>query len=169
MMPLEAKAMLALGVVGLAAFGGWKAATWRCEAARVESVERAARQAEEMAAQDREVLTAHEVRSARIRTVFQDVEKEVIRYVALHVSDADCLDAGGLRLWGLANQGPDAQRPGESVDAVPSLAAPGVGEGRGPAGEPRVDGEAVPRMPGATPGTGGLGVAATLGVAMKID
>jgi hypothetical protein len=155
--PFQAQAAGVVMALALSAFGGWTVAGWRCEAARVASVERAVEQAEQLAAQDREVLSGHEVRSERIRTVFQEIEKEVVQYVALHVRDADCLDAGGLRLWGLANQGPDAQRPGESVDAVPSLAAPGVGEGPGPVGKPRVDGEAVPRVPGATPGTGGLG------------
>lgn len=157
MIPFQAQAAGVVMALALSAFGGWKVAGWRCDSARVAAVERAVEQAEVLAAQDREVLSAHEVRSERIRTVFQEIDKEVIRYVALHVSDGDCLDAGGMRLWGLANLGPDARAPGESVDAVPSLAAPGIAEGSGLAGEPRPDREAVPRLPRATPGFGGLG------------
>lgn len=136
---------------------GYKAAETQAQADLAARLRLAIAQADAIAAQDREVLSASEQRRERIRTVFQPIETEALRYVALHITDAECLDPDGLRLWHAANLGPDAPPSAAPAHALPAPAAAGLGQGAGPAPQPHPDGQALSRLPGTAPSPGGLG------------
>lgn len=151
-------ALLSMLLGLLAGFGGgWNVAAWRADSEKLDAVARAIRQADSLAAQDREVLVAHETGAERIRTVYRSLKKEVIRYVALHHDDPDCLDADGLRVWTLANAGPDAPAAGQPDYALSAPGTARLGAAGRLAGQPRGDGGAVSRVPGAPPRAVGVG------------
>jgi hypothetical protein len=141
-------AAAASGILGYRT--GYDHAVTQARADLATHLERAIAQADEQARQDREVLMASEVRRGRIRTVFETLEKEVIRYATLHVADGDCLSPDGLRLWSHANAGTDPTATPAPADPVPGgAAAPDVGQGAGPAGQSRDQRAPVPLVPGA--------------------
>lgn len=154
-------------LIGLLAFvaavgaGGYSAghrhATNACAADKAASLTRAIEQAEAVAAQDAEVLGAHEDKRERIRTVFQTIREEVTRYVQTHAGDAgECLDPDGMRLWLAANNASPATAPRPDY-TLPGPAAATIGTRGGLAGQPRAGGGAVSRMPGTAPSAGGVG------------
>lgn len=156
---------LLLGAVAWTAFAGlagWQTgreqAQDACQAEKVTALTRAIRQAEAIATQDAEVLTANEVERERIRTVFQPIREEVIRYVSDHASATECLDPDGLRLWRAANAGHSEALPAAEPDYALSGFAPAtLGQGPGPARESRGYGSAVPRLPRTPESAGRLG------------
>lgn len=162
-MNLPIIAYSALGALGLAAAtgllgyrAGHDAAVTQAQADLAKHLARAIEQADQVATQDRDVLQASEARRTRIQTVFQEIEREAIRYVALHITDAECLDADGLRLWRAANLGPDAATTAAPVDTLSAPAHADVGQGPRPTLESHSGGEDLSRLPGAAPRTGGL-------------
>lgn len=154
-------------LIGLLAFvaavgaGGYSAgqrhAENACAADKSASLIRAIEQAEAVARQDAEVLTAHEQERERIRTAFQPIREGVTRYVERHAGTADeCLDPDGMRLWLAANNASTATAPRPDY-TLPGPAAATLGTRGGLVGQPRAGGGAVSRMPGTAPGTGGVG------------
>ncbi len=136
--------LVATGVTGY--IQGHKAATTAAEAEQAKHLRNAFAQAEALAAQDREIITAGDARVARIQRVFQTIDREVIRYVQTHPLAADCLDADGLQLWTAANAGavPPGASDGAQPGPLPGDAAGAKGrDGAGPAGGPRGAGAAV--------------------------
>lgn len=148
-----------LFVGGAAYQHGHETADNACAAAKAAALEAAIKRANATARKDNAALLAHETERERIRTVFQPIREEVIRYVETHAGAADeCLDPDGLRLWRAANAGRiDAPAAAQPDYTLSGLAAATLGPGGRPAGQPRTDGGAVPRMPGAAEGAGGLG------------
>jgi hypothetical protein len=100
-------AALALAVSAASALGGWKVATWRCEADKTASLERAIQQAQAQARQDQEILTWAAAQETKTRTLYRTLTIEVDRYVETHPTAGPCLDDTGMRLWHAANAGPD--------------------------------------------------------------
>lgn len=148
-----------LFVGGASYHQGHKAAVNKCDAKKVEAMKSAIASANKTAEKDNKTLAAHEQARERIRTVFKPIREEVIRYVETHAADAgECLDPDGMRLWRSANAGdrqtPTAPKPDYTL---PGSASAPLGTGGGPAGQPRADGGAVPRMPDATESAGRLG------------
>lgn len=148
-------------VAGAGAYGytaGGDAARAVAERDKHASLIRALSQAEELARQDAEVLATHEVAAERIRTVFQSIDREVIRYVATHSADPVCLDAAGVRLWAAANAGDFPAGTGQPGGGLPATAA-GAGDlsRGGPAGESRGGDAGVSRMPATASRPGGVG------------
>jgi hypothetical protein len=150
--------LLALLAAGVAVYqAGYRNASNAAAADKLAAVQRAIEQAEAVAAQDAEVLGAHEDKRERIRTVFQTIREEVTRYVQTHAGDAgECLDPDGMRLWLAANNASPATaaRPDYTM---PGPAAATLGTRGGLAGQPRAGGGAVSRVPGTAPGAGGVG------------
>lgn len=145
----------------LAAASGYRAghthAAGACAAEKAGALARAIHQAEEIARQDAEVLAAHEQKKERIRTVFQPIRERVTRYVQDHAGAADeCLDPDGLRLWRAANAG-DASAVSQPDYSLSGTAAATLDTGGRLAGQPRASGGAVSRVPGTSPGAGGVG------------
>lgn len=151
--------LLLLGTAVAGYQSGARHARADCAADKLQAVQRAIDQAAAVARQDNAVLAAHEQARERIRTVFQPIRHEVIRYVQTHTGAADpvCLDADGVRIWRDANSG-DAAPASPRLDyTLPTAAAADFGPRLGSTGEPRRDGGAVPRMQGTPQGAGGLG------------
>lgn len=151
---------LAAGSYMLGHFNGVKDTVLRQRSELLEHTQRAIRQANELAKQDSDLLTAHEAKAERIRTIFQTIDREVIRYVQDHANTtSDCLDSDGMRLWRAANAGSIKALPASKLDYSLStrVAATGIGQGAGSAGQPRGNSEALPRVQGQARGLGGLG------------
>jgi hypothetical protein len=159
---------LILAVVGgvlamaLAGGAGWQVATWRADAQRVDSVERAIAQAAEIAEQDADILRHAQGRAVATETRFRTINREVVRYVQNHSEPVDCLDADGLRLWRDANTGAaeaDSEPPDYSLSAV---AAAHFRAFAGFAAESHRGGAAISPVPGPAGGAGRLGEGKTV-------
>lgn len=152
---------LVAGVYLVGRHNGAAAKVQQQRAELLEHTQRAIEQANELAEQDAQVFAATAVERERVRTVFQTIDREVIRYAQDHASDTgECLDADGLRLWHAANAGSaEAFAPAGKLDYTLSgrAAAAGLGQGDGPAGQPRRGGEAVPRLQAPAPRLGWVG------------
>lgn len=167
-MSLAGIAYSALGALGLAAVtgvlgyrAGHDEAVTQAQAEQAAHLRRAIAQAEDIAAQDREIYAAGDARVARIQRVFQTIDREVIRYVKTHPLAADCLDADGLQLWTAANAGalPTGAGDGAQPGIVPGQpAAAERRDGAGTAGGPRGPGEAVSRAAQSGGDVGGVDV-----------
>ena len=145
----------AVGAVSYSA--GQRHAANACAADKAASLTRAIEQANAIAMQDAEVLTAHEQEKSRIRPVFHPISEGVTRYVERHAGTADeCLDPDGMRLWRAANNAGTATVPRPDY-TLPGPAAATLGARGGLAGQPRSGGGAVSRVPGTAPGAGGVG------------
>lgn len=151
---LSTLAYAALAAIGIAAAtgvmayrSGYDAAVLKAQAEQAKHLRNAIRQADEIAAQDREIITAGDARVARVETVFRTLDREVIRYVKKHPLATDCLDADGLRLWASLNAGDaDALAAGDGADPASLPGAPAAadrGDRPGSAGGPRPAGEVV--------------------------
>ena len=152
---------LLAALAGAGAYGyhaGGDAARAVAEREQHAALVRAIDQAEELARQDAEVLAAHEVAADHIRTVFQSIDREVIRYVETHAVGPVCLGADGMRLWAAANAGDFPAGTSQPGGGLPS---PATGTGDvprgGPAGEPRGGDAGVSRVPVATSRPGAVG------------
>lgn len=150
---LIAAAVVAL-VSGLA---GWTVAGWRCDAARLASVARAVDQAEALAAQDREVLTAGAAQAVRTETVFRTLDREVVRYVQTPAADRPCLDADGLRLWAAANADDWSLAAAPPRHSLSGFAGPSLRAGGRPVGQPRDDDAGLSHLPGSAQNLVGVG------------
>lgn len=133
-----------------------------CRAERGERLTRAIAQAEALARQDAEVLTAHETARTRVRATYIHLTREAHRY-ALDHRDSPCgLDADGLRLWAAANAGDAEPLAAAAPDyRLRDTAGPGLGPAGGPADQSRRGDGAPARVPGAAPGAGGVGATMT--------
>jgi len=152
--------LLSLLAGGVAVYKmGYRHAENACAAATAAALTRAIEQADAVAQQDAEVLVAHEHARERIRTVFQPIRERVTRYVETHAGAADeCLDPDGLRIWRAANAGSAEAAAAPQPDyGLPGSSPTTLGTRGGLAGQPRTDGGAVPRVPGAAAGAGGVG------------
>lgn len=115
MIPLPSTAWLIGGIALIAALsaGGaaWKVAGWRCDAARTASVERAIKQAQDIAAQDAEVAAGYEQTREIIRTVYRNRTMEIVNHVPTLA--ACTLDPDGLRIANaaLVNAPADPAKP----------------------------------------------------------
>jgi hypothetical protein len=154
-------ALAAIGIAGAAGVAGYRAghqaAVTEAQAEQAGHLRRAIAEAEAIAEQDRALLASHEAAQVRVRTIFQTIEKEALRYVALHVTDADCMDADGLRLWNAANRGPDADAAAEPAHTLSAPAHAGIGEGARSLDQSHPGRPGLPRVPNAPWGLGGLG------------
>lgn len=150
--------LLALLAAGVALYqAGYRNAANAAAADKLAAVQRAIEQAEAVAKQDNEVLTAHESRKEGLRTAFQSIREGVTRYVENHAGTAvECLDSDGMRLWLAANDGVALAAPQPDY-SLPGPAAATLGTRGGPAGQPRAGGGAVSRLPGKAAGAGGVG------------
>lgn len=127
-----------------------------CEADKAAALRRLIAEQERLAEQDHEILSTHEAQQTRIRTVFQTIRQEANNYALVHRDDSCGLDADGLRIWRAANDGeaPAASQPDHGMSGAASAT---LWANTGPAIQPRRDGSALPRLPGAAPSAGGLG------------
>lgn len=149
-------AFLFVGAAGYKA--GYRHAENAAAADKAAALTRAIAQADAVARQDAEVLGGHETQKERVRTVFRTIHDEVTRYVETHAAAGDCLDADGLRIWRDANAGRIEAASAPQPDySLRGSAAATLGTRPGPARQPRADGGAVPGMPGAPAGAGGVG------------
>lgn len=148
--------VVAVGAAGYRT--GYKHAEATAAADKVAALQRAIEQADAIAKQDAEVLTTHEDRRERIRTVFQTIREEVTRYAQDHAgaADTECLDSRGMRLWLAANAGQALAAP-EPDYRLPVPAAAAIGTRGGLAGQPRTGGGVVSLVPRTAPGAGGVG------------
>lgn len=131
-----------------------------CATDKLAAVQRAIAQADAVAQQDAQVMAAHEQARERIRTVFQPIRREVIRYVQTHAGAADpvCLDADGVRIWRAANAGGSGARTAGQPDySLSTAAATGIRPRLSLVGQPRGDGAAVSRVRRPAEGAGGVG------------
>lgn len=164
---LATLAYAALAAIGIAAAtgvmayrSGYDAAVLKAQAEQAKHLREAIRQADEIAAQDREIYAAGDARQARIETVFRTLDREVIRYVQTHADAADCLDGYGMRLWSAANAGraPTVSGDGAQPGALPGgAAAAALGPGAGPAGGSHGAGGVVSPPAQRLPDAGGVG------------
>lgn len=150
----------AAALFGSGVYSGHRYASNACAADKVAAIARAIEQADAIAKQDAEVLDTHEQGRERVRTVFQTIREEVIRYVENHAGDAgECLSPDGLRLWRAANAGPAAAgaagQPDYTLSGGPADAT--LGTRGAPAGQPYGSGGELSRVPGTAPGLVGLG------------
>ena len=92
-------------------------------------------------------------REEKTAVIFNGISHQVIDYAQKHALDLDCrLDDSGLRLWNAANAGATAPEASAGHAAL-SAAAPGAKRGTdGAVGQPHRGGEALPRVPGSSPG-----------------
>ena len=134
---------------------GWQVADWRADARHAASVERAIKQAAEIAAQDAEILGHAEVRAAATEARFRTINREVIRYVDTH-DPVDCLQPDGVRVWNDANAGADAPVAAEPGATVPAPAVNRYRAIRERFAQSRRDGAVVSPMPGPTSSPGEL-------------
>lgn len=127
-------------------------------------VKRAIKQANQIAEQNAEMEDVSVQRRARIETVFQKIDREVIRYVQTDAGHGLCFDDDGLRLYNAANRGEfaatDQTAPSPGVPgAVPGIAT-GEGWNTGRSAANQQDrGAALLPLPGSASLTGRLGKA----------
>lgn len=102
--------------------GVWRVMDWRCDAARVEAVERAIAQARQIADQDAEVAAAYEATRERIRTVTNTRIEEIIRHAAPSIATCS-MDADGLRILNdaLADAPADPGKPDYTLPGTATL------------------------------------------------
>jgi hypothetical protein len=131
------------------------------EVVKAASLRRLIAQQADLAAQDREVLTADVGRRVHVITQFQIIDHEVSTYALTHRDAAPCLDPDGLRDWRAAARGDAAEiaaaQPGIDHGISGHVAGAGDGAGAGPAGQLLGDGEAVPHAAGAVSEPGRVG------------
>lgn len=166
-------ALLALAGGGAGCYSwGAKNATNACKAEKleverkahanyVEGVKRAIEQADQIDEQNAEAESASVQRRARIETVFQTIDREVIRYVQTDAGRGLCFDAAGLRLYNAANRGEltseDQAAPGAGGPGA--VSGPAAGAGRlsgGGVADQQNSGAALPPVPGSAAGPSGL-------------
>lgn len=145
--------LAAAGVVGYhkAYHKGYQAHATKAKADLADHLGRAIEQANQVAAQDREIMLAGDARLARVRTEFRTIDREVTVYVRENPDAVPCLDARGLCLWRAINAGHIEAAACDNVDdgQVPGGAvAADLGQGPGPAGGSQTPGGAVPRAAG---------------------
>lgn len=137
------------GVVGYRK--GYEAHVTQAKADLADHLGRAIAQANDLAAQDREIYAAGDARLAQVRTEFRTIDRKVTVYVRENPDAHPCLDARGMCLWRTINAGHIEAAACDGVDAgqVPSdPAAAAVGQGSGSAGGSPAPGRAVPRTQG---------------------
>ena len=124
-----------------------------------EHLTRAIEQANRQNAEDALILRAASEQQSAIRTQIQTIIKKVTQYVAQNPVYQRCeLDACGLCLARAAASGADSASCPCGLDAaLPSAARAPESDAWGLARNLHRDGGAVPGVPGATPGAGGLG------------
>jgi len=122
-------------------WSGYRAATNKHAADQLktvrDSIKRAIDQAQQIAAEDAEVLSGQEKNRIERRTVFKTLEKERIKYVETHPDIRDCrLDDDGLRQWNDANAGTLRAGVGQLESAPARLATSPERKLSGPVGKP---------------------------------
>lgn len=153
------KRALALLVVAIALFGsgfvtGKRAEHNANEARRAEAQQTAIELHNAVAITARTEDAKAVTRAARTEAVFNGITRGALTYAQYHLPADDLchLDADGLRLWRDANAGADAAPAADGDGAVPAAAATPERHADGSAEQPHRGGEAVPPVPGPTPG-----------------
>lgn len=130
----------AIGLLGAGYRWGSKSATDSYKADILDHYVRAEKQAREIAVQDAEFTQQGEAIRERIRTVYRDIEREVVKNV-----EADCAQCGltpdGFRMFNDALTGAASRTdPGKQADQVPGptpQSKPAI-PGPGPILDPRL-------------------------------
>lgn len=142
----------ALGLYLLGQADGRADARAEADRDKVAALTRLIAEQADLAAQDREVLSADVGRQARVAKQFDIIDREVSRYALFHRDSPPCLDPDGLRAWRAAARGDAAEiaaaQPG--IDYRISGDPAGAGErlGSGPAGQLLGGGPALPPAAG---------------------
>jgi len=99
-------------VVSLVFSFGWWNASNRCEAKKLQAVERAIEQAQEMQAEIDLIENDYIDRNEKVKKIYRIIDREVIKYVKSR-DDVQCLDADGVLLWNNANSPNNTTEPSD--------------------------------------------------------
>ncbi|MDP1681065.1 MAG: hypothetical protein Q8L39_04745 [Burkholderiales bacterium] len=149
--PVALVAALALFAGGL--WTGNHLANQAAKADRLDAVERAIVQANEIAREDAEILAAGDVKHAARRVAMKQLDEEIEKNVEANPAYLECgLDADGLRLWNAANAGYD-DLPGQRGYGLPAAPLGQVGKPRGAGEKPQGSDRSIPRLQSPVPGS----------------
>ena len=114
--PYLITALVAVFVSGL---GTWKIMSWRCDAQRVEAVERTIKQMEQQQAQNDEIASRFEAERVRTVTLYRQLEDTINENNPPYLADCK-FPAAWLWAWNTANRGVEAG-PKPANDPVPEV------------------------------------------------
>lgn len=109
--PAQSTIVVALALCVASAIGGWKVASWKYKAEVKDSVVRAVEQANQLAAQDQEVLVAAAKAETKVKTEFVKIYTKVEQYEVANPNRINCLSADGMLIWNEANKGFSSPSP----------------------------------------------------------
>lgn len=132
-------------VLGLALFAGglWTGSHLMqiaAKAERLDAVQRAITQAEELARQDGEILATAAVTRATRTKAAKQLDQEIEKNVEANPAYRECgLDPDGLRLWNLGNAGVEAELPGQRRYGLPADTLRDLGKSGGASEKPQAN------------------------------
>lgn len=148
-------------VLGLALFGGGLAtgshlARQAAKAERLDAVQRAIDQGEELARQDGEILATAAVKRAARQVYTKQLDQEIEKNVEANPAYRECgLDADGLRIWNAANAGLEAELPRQRRYGLPADTLRDIGKPSGANEKPQANDGSIPRLQSPLPGSAG--------------
>lgn len=150
-------------VLGLALFGGGlytgnRLTHQAAKADRLDAVQRAIEQANELASQDAEILATADVRREKLRVAMKQLDQEIEKNVEANPSYLECgLDAVGLLNWNAGNAGIAPDLSGERGYGLPAAATGRNWQAVGVGQEPQSSDRPIPPVQRPVPNSIGAG------------